>query len=195
MPQILSVSCPLVVQMMTGICCVAGSCVMARVAWKPFRPGITTSIRIRSGNSVLEFATACSPLSAYTSENPFLLMISPTTCRSVPESSITITLFMAIIRFLCVLGCMHSDCFDQTFFAEWLGQVLVGADQLAARTVEQAVLAGQHDHRRVLEFGMALDQCAGVVAVPARHHDVDKNDGGLVIDHFGQAVETVFRQH
>ena len=38
--------------------------VMARVAWKPFNPGITTSIRMRSGISDFARSMAISPLSA-----------------------------------------------------------------------------------------------------------------------------------
>src|SRR5512143_2402194 len=117
---------------------------------------------MRSGISDLDFSTASSPLSAYTTKNPFLPRMSPNTWRSVAESSTTITLLIAIIRVLWLFSCMHGDCFDQTLLAEWLGEILVGPGQLAARAVEQAVLAGQHDHRRVLEFVMTLDECAGL---------------------------------
>jgi hypothetical protein len=89
---------------------------------------------------------------------------------------------------------MHGDRFDQAFFAEWFSQVLVGTDQFAAGTVKQAVLAGQHDHRRIFEFGVILDERARLIPVQTRHHDIDEDNIGFVVDHLGQAVETIFRQ-
>jgi hypothetical protein len=53
MPQTRSVSIPLVLTMMTGIALVSESLLSARVAWKPFMPGRTTSISTRSGRSRL----------------------------------------------------------------------------------------------------------------------------------------------
>src|SRR6185437_508234 len=51
MPQTRSVSIDLVVIITTGTCCVFGSRVSVRVAWKPFIPGMMTSMMTRSGNS------------------------------------------------------------------------------------------------------------------------------------------------
>ena len=62
----MSVSAPLVVHMITGMCLVVSSRVIWRVAWYPFNPGMTTSIRITSGISVFALAIASSPLSAVT---------------------------------------------------------------------------------------------------------------------------------
>lgn len=90
---------------------------------------------------------------------------------------------------------MHRDCFDQTFLAEGLGQVLVGTDQFAACAVEQTVLAGQHDNRSILEFGVVFNERASLVTVQARHHDIDEDDIGLVVDHLGQAVEAILSQN
>ena len=59
--------------MMTGMCLVFSSRVMARVAWKPFKPGITTSIRMRSGWSLLERSIAASPLSTSSTSKPRFL--------------------------------------------------------------------------------------------------------------------------
>jgi hypothetical protein len=66
MPQILSVSWLFDVHRMIGIARVSGSRLIARVAWNPFRPGITTSIRMRSGRSDFAFWIASSPLSLAT---------------------------------------------------------------------------------------------------------------------------------
>ncbi len=49
--------------MITGIAAVSGSRLIARVAWKPFSPGITMSIRIASGRSRFATRIASSPLS------------------------------------------------------------------------------------------------------------------------------------
>jgi hypothetical protein len=44
--------------------------------------------------------------------------------------------------------------------------------------------------RKVL---VVLDQRAGLVAIQARHHDVDEDDVGLVVGDLGQRVEAVDR--
>ena len=45
---------------------------------------------------------------------------------------------------------------QQLVLRERLGQVVLGADHAAARPVEQAVLARQHDHRHVANWGLLL---------------------------------------
>ena len=64
MPQTLSVSWFLLVHMITGTPAKRGSRVMVRVSWKPLAPGITTSIRMRSGFSSASRRMASSPFSA-----------------------------------------------------------------------------------------------------------------------------------
>jgi hypothetical protein len=76
---------------------------------------------------------------------------------------------------------------------EWLGDVLLGADDAATRLVEQAVLGRQHDHRRVLEHLVVLDQRAGLVAIQSRHHDVDEDDLRLLVGDLGQCLEAIGR--
>jgi hypothetical protein len=52
------------------------------------------------------------------------------------------------------------------------------------------------ESRRSGEFGVLLDQGAGLVAVQTRHHDVAKNQVGLVVGDLGQGVEAVLgEQH
>ncbi len=51
---------------MIGTLRVAGSRLIARVAWNPLSPGITTSISIRSGFTVFALRIASSPLSLAT---------------------------------------------------------------------------------------------------------------------------------
>jgi hypothetical protein len=72
MPQTLSVSWFLLVHMITGTFEKRGSRVIARVSWKPFWPGITTSIRMRSGFSSPSRFIASSPFSAVRTSKPRL---------------------------------------------------------------------------------------------------------------------------
>jgi hypothetical protein len=83
---------------------------------------------------------------------------------------------------------------EQLIFGEGLGQVLLGPDQPAARPIEQAVLARQHDHRRVLEGLIVLDQRTGLISIQPRHHDVHENDVRAVIGNLGQSIETIDRR-
>ena len=83
---------------------------------------------------------------------------------------------------------------EQALLGEGLGEVLVAADHAPARAVEQAVLRRQHDHRGRLVLAALLDQRAGLVAVQARHHDVDEDEVGLVVGDLRQRVEAVLRE-
>src|SRR5512141_988565 len=65
---------------------------------------------------------------------------------------------------------------DERLFGEWLGEVLIRPRELAARAVENSVLARQHDDGCGFERGILFDQRAGLVAIESRHHDVDKDD-------------------
>jgi hypothetical protein len=73
--------------MMIGMRLVSGSRLIARVAWKPLSPGITTSIRIKSGWLSRALRIASSPLSEAITSKPALLSRSLSTWRSVGESS------------------------------------------------------------------------------------------------------------
>src|SRR5690606_26047643 len=86
---------------------------------------------------------------------------------------------------------VRSDRAQQLFTCEWLGEVLLGADDPAARLVEKTVLGGQHDHWRRLELLVALDQRAGLVPVEPRHHDVDEDDLRLLVGDLRQGLEAV----
>src|SRR5439155_15487485 len=44
------------------------------------------------------------------------------------------------------------------------------------------------------EFVVLLDQRAGLIAVRARHHDVDENQIGTMVGDLGQGVEPVLRE-
>src|SRR3954447_9290833 len=147
MPQIRSVSAFLLVHTITGMCLVASSLVIARVAWKPFVPGMTTSIRMRSGFSVFDLVIASSPFSAVTHWKPCLDRTSMKNWRSVGESS-TIRIFLMGIAFTSsgFHRRMGAYGLEQAVLGERLRQVFVGSDHATSRAVEEAVFRGQHDY-------------------------------------------------
>src|SRR5437660_4240149 len=177
---------------MTGMCLVASSRVMARVAWKPLVPGMTTSIRMRSGRSDFDLVIASSPFSAVTTWYPCLDSVSMKNCRSVGESSTIKIVFMAMAISSGTNGRVRPYGFQKTILREGLGQIFVRAHHSPARTIKQTVLGRQHDHGRVGEMCVFLDQRAGLIPVQARHHDVHEDDVGLVVGNLGERVETVF---
>jgi hypothetical protein len=71
---------------------------MARVAWNPFSPGITTSINTKSGWSRLAASTPSSPLAACITEKPAFVRIPSRKVRSVGESSTTNIVFTTMIN-------------------------------------------------------------------------------------------------
>src|SRR6266853_42634 len=192
MPQTRSVSWFLLVTTITGMCLVASSRVMARVAWKPLVPGMTTSIRIRSGFSDFALVIASSPFSAVTHWYPCLDSVSMKNCRSVGESS-TIKIFLTAMAISSSAnGRVRAYGFQKAVLREWLGQIFVRAHHSATRPIKQAVLGRQHDHGRGGEVRVFLDQRAGLIPVQARHHDVHEDDIGLMVGDLGERVETVF---
>src|SRR4051812_10179435 len=186
MPQTLSVSWFLLVHMMMGTSEYSGSRVMARVSWNPFWPGITTSIRIRSGLSSPSRRNASSAFSAVLTANPFFCSRSVMNISSVLESSTTSTFWIGIsltpVSLRRLGGCaelLHG--LQQLVFGEGFGQVVLRSDHATARLVEHAVLGRQHDHRDRGEARVALDDRAGLVPVQARHQDVAEDQIGLVV--------------
>src|SRR5512139_1036382 len=157
----------LLVHMMIGMFCVAGSFESARVSWKPFCPGITTSMRIRSGTMALTFIIASSAFSAADTAKPFFVSSSVRKKRSVGESSTTKTFFtlMSVPRTPLSVHRMLSHGGQQAVLRERLRQVFARTHHAAARPVEQAVLGRQHHDRRLVEARTALDQRACLVAV------------------------------
>src|SRR5258708_918891 len=192
MPQTRSVSWFLLVTTITGMCLVASSRVMARVAWKPLVPGMTTSIRMRSGFSDFDLVMASSPFSAVTTWYPCLDSVSMKNCRSVGESSTIKIFFTAMAISSGTNGRVRPNGFQETILRKWLGQIFVRAHHSATRPIKQAVLGRQHDHRRGGETCCFLDQLASLTTVASSHYDVHKDDVGLVVGDLGERVETVF---
>src|SRR5688500_577978 len=106
--------------------------------------------------------------------------------RSVGESSTTMIFLMAIcasspLGFVLVAALrdallreMGLDRLQQAFLREGLREVFVGSDHAATRAVETAVLGRERAPRRRPVLAALLDERAGLVAVEARHHDVDE---------------------
>src|SRR5690606_23878834 len=139
MPQALSVSMPLVLTISTGIWLVAPSRDSARVAWKPFMPGSTTSIRTRSGSSRLQVSMPSSALCEDSTSWPLRCNIWVSTAVSVGGSSVNRILAMWCLSPRSGVDVL-ADGVEEFLAREWFGDVLLGAHDAAARLVEQAVL-------------------------------------------------------
>src|SRR6478736_6832593 len=171
---------------------VAASFDSARVAWNPFMPGRITSMRTRSGSSRLQTAMPSSALADASTWWPLRSSNWVRTAVSVGESS---------INRMRAIGCLSprsgvdvlADRVEEFLAREWLGDVLLGADDAAARLVEQAILGRQHDHWRGLEQLVVLDQRAGLITIQTRHHDVDEDDLRLLVGDLGERFEAVGR--
>src|SRR5690606_9350391 len=190
MPQALSVSMPLVLTISTGMVVVAESRDSARVAWKPFMPGSTTSMRTRAGCSRRATSMPSSALPQASTSCPLRSRSCVRTAVSVGESSISRIFAMVYLPPRSGVY-VRTDRVEEFLARERFGDVLLGADDAAARLVEQAVLGGQHDHGRLLEQLVVLDQRAGLVAIQARHHDVDEDDLRPLVGDLGQRLEAV----
>src|SRR5690606_34300400 len=100
-------------------------------------PGITMSMKIRSGLRSLASRTPSRPSPAMAVLKPPFSSAFVMTCTSVGESST-----MRIRATGSPRANMRIDRAQQLFFGEGLGQVLFGADDAAAGAVEQAILRG-----------------------------------------------------
>src|SRR3984957_16748945 len=110
------------------------------------------------------------------------------TCTSVGESSIM------RINAIASSPDVRLDRTEQLVLGEWLGQIMLGANDATACPVKQPILGREHDHWYGSENLVVLDQRAGLIAVQSRHHDVNENDVRLMIGDFGQRIETVHRR-
>src|SRR5690606_8115159 len=178
----------------TGMAAVVASRDSARVAWKPFMPGSTTSISTSAGSSRRATSMPSSALPQASTSCPLRSRSWVRTAVSVGESSISRIFAMVYLSPRSGVD-VRADRVEEFLARERFGDVLLGADDAAACLVEQAVLGGQHDHRRVLEQLVVLDQRAGLVAIQARHHDVDEDDLRALVGDLGQRFEAVDRGH
>src|SRR3989475_1228119 len=151
------------------MCLVASSRVIARVAWKPLVPGMTTSIRMRSGFSDFDLVIASSPFSAVTTWYPCLDSVSMKNCRSVGESSTIKIFFTAMAISSGTNGRVRAYGFQKTILRKWLGQIFIRAHHSATRPIKKPVLGRQHDHGGGGEVRVFLDQGAGLIQIGRAH--------------------------
>src|SRR5271154_1968767 len=139
-------------------------------------------MKMRSGFISFALRTPSSPFSAAAVLKPCFSRAFCMTKTSVGESStIKISAMLVPQSFPDV----SFDRVQQFVFGEGLGQVVFRSHDAAAGPIEQAILAGQHDHRDLFEHLVVLDQRTGLVTVEARHHDIDEYDVGLMVGDLG----------
>src|ERR1700743_1262864 len=146
------------------------------------------SMKMRSGFISRAFLTPSSPFSAAAVLKPCFSSAFCMTNTSVGESS---TIRISAIAYSPSFPDVRFDRSQQFVFGKRLGQVMFRTDDAAARPVEQAILAGQHDHGNLLEDLVVLDERTGLVTVEARHHDVHEHDIRLMVRDLGQRIETI----
>src|ERR1700689_104531 len=150
-------------------------------------------MKIRSGFISRALRTPSAPFSAAAVLKPCFSSAFCMTNTSVGESS---TIRISGIAYSPSFADVSFDRSQQFVFGKGLGQVMFRSYDAAASSIEQAILAGQHDHRNLPEDLVVLDQRTGLVSVEARHHDVHEHDVRLMIGDLGQGVETIdCREH
>src|SRR5436309_5439101 len=117
-------------------------------------PGMTMSMKIRSGLISRARRTPSAPSAAAAVRNPCFSRAFCMTCTSVGESS-TIR-----IRAMRSSPDMRFDRREQLVLGEGLGEVMLRPDDATARAIEQSVLGRQHDHRYGAEHPVVLDERA-----------------------------------
>src|ERR1700749_470240 len=151
-------------------------------------PGMTMSMKIRSGLISRASRTPSAPSAAAAVRYPCFSSAFCITCTSVGELS-TIS-----ISGIPLSPDMRLDRAQELVLGERLGQVVLRADDANPRPIEQAVLRGQHDDGNGKEYLVVLDEGTGLIAIEPRHHDVDEHDVRLVISDLRQSIESVNRR-
>src|ERR1700726_1786673 len=141
-------------------------------------------MKMRSGFMALALRTPSSPFSAAAVLKPCFSSAFCMTNTSVGESST-----MRINAILCSpsFADVGFDRAQQFVFGERLRQIVLRAHDAAPGSIEQSVLARQHDDRYLPEYLVVLDQRTSLVTVEARHHDVHEHDIGLVVGDLGKS--------
>src|ERR1700675_847734 len=148
--------------MMIGIRLVSGSLTSMRVAWYPFTPGMTISMKMRSGFMAFALRTPSSPFSAAAVLKPCFSSAFCMTNTSVGESS---TIRISAISYSPSFPDVSFDRSQQFVFGKRFGQIMFRSYDAAAGPIEQPILARQHDHRNLPEDLVVFDQRAGLVSI------------------------------
>src|SRR5579859_2436260 len=115
-------------------------------------PGMTMSMKMRSGLISRARRTPSAPSAAAAVRKPCFSSAFCMTCSSVGESS------TMRISAMPSSPDVRLDRRQQLVLGEGLGEIVLRADDAAARAVEQPVLGGQHDHRDGAEHLVVFDQ-------------------------------------
>src|SRR6266480_1094634 len=173
-------------------------------------PGMTMSMKIRSGLISRARRTPSAPSAAAAVRKPCFSSAFCMTCNSVGESS-TIRIkgmttssrgrpAQGVSRPLSGSGPLRSspdmrlDRGEQLVLGEGLGEVMLGTYDATAGAIEQTVLGRQHDHGYGAEHLVVFDERAGLVTVQPRHHDVDEYDVRLMVGDLGERIEAIDRR-
>src|SRR5688572_14769242 len=152
---------------------------------------MTTSMKMRSGRTSRARLKHSEPSAADTVSNPCFSRAVLRTCTSVGESSTIMIKATAESSRCGLLGHVTVDGAEELVFGERFRQVLLRADEATASSIEQPILARQHDDGCVFEYFVVFDQRAGLIAVEPRHHDVDKDDVRPVIGNLRKRIEAI----
>src|SRR5450755_4216120 len=145
-------------------------------------------MNMRSGFISFALRTPSSPFSAAAVLKPCFSSAFCMTNTSVGESS---TIRISGIAYSPSFPDVSFDRSQQFVFSKRLGQVMFRSYDAAASSIEQTILAGQHDHRNLLEDLVVFDQRTGLVSIEARHHDVHEHDVRLMVGDLRQGIETI----
>src|SRR6201996_2093826 len=139
---------------------------------------MTMSMNMRSGFISFALRTPSSPFSAAAVLKPCFSSAFCMTNTSVGESS---TIRINAIAYSPSFPDVSFDRSQQFVFGKRLRQVMLRSHDASAGSVEQAVLARQHDHGNLFEDLVVLDQGTGLVSIQAWHHDVDEHNVRLMV--------------
>src|SRR6202167_2573899 len=154
---------------------------------------MTISMKIRSGFMAFALRTPSSPFSAAAVLKPCFSSAFCMTNTSVGESS---TIRISAIAYSPSFPDVSFDRSQQFIFGKRLGQIMFRSYDPAAGSIEEPILARQHDHGYLFEYLVVLDQRTSLVSVETRHHDVHEDDIRLMVGDLGEGIESVdSREH
>ena len=97
--------------------------------------------------------------------------------------------------YLTMSGYLHLDNDTLRFEVKRETRMRVPLHHIGSVVCFDNVLVSPAAMSRLAEEGKTLvflDQCAGLVAIKSRHHDVAKDDFGLVVSDFCERIKSVF---
>src|SRR5580658_1078750 len=107
--------------------------------------------------------------------------LSPASGTSKLYSSSRNSVIVALARDCAAAVDQRLDGVEQLAFLIWLAEVIIDAELDGARPMFFTDPRGDHDDRNVLEARIVAHVGGDLVAVHARHFDVEQDDIGLVL--------------